>query len=65
MSCTPSFVNGLIYMSTARFTVGLIVVNGMVIDAAPYARKWTLGRQAAQVWRDARRRGARVVWLPR
>lgn len=57
--------NGMIWLSTRRATVGLIVRDdGIVVDCAPYARTWALGRDARQVWRDAHRRGAELRWLP-
>jgi hypothetical protein len=60
MSRRPA--NGLIWLSTARYTVGLVVRDGVVVDAPPIARRWAMGRDARQVWRDAR--GAKLVWLP-
>ncbi len=45
-------------------TVGLVVRNGTVVDCAPYARRWALGRDAREVWRQQSRAGAELVWLP-
>ncbi len=56
--------DGLIWLATRRATVGLIVRGGIVVECAPYARRWALGRDARQVWRDAARRGAQLRWLP-
>lgn len=55
---------GMIWLSTPRYTVGLDIVDGVVVDAPPIARRWTIGRDARTVWREAARRGARLVWLP-
>ena len=55
---------GLIWLSTPRYTVGLIVDGGRVVAAPPYARRWALGRDARQVWREAKARGARLDWIP-
>lgn len=54
----------MIWLSTRAYTVGLIVEDGRVVKAAPIARRWTLGRDAREVWREAARRGARLAWLP-
>lgn len=56
--------DGLMYLSLPRYTVGLVVRGGRVVDAPPIAVEWTLGRDARQVWREAARRGARLVWIP-
>lgn len=56
--------SGLIWVSTPAATVGLVVEGGVVVDCPPYARRWAQGRDARQVWRDAVRRGADLVWLP-
>lgn len=56
--------NGLIWCSTPRATVGLVVTGGVITDAPPYAAKWALGRDAAAVWRSAEARGAILVWMP-
>lgn len=55
---------GMIYLSTPSFTVGLIVKDGVVVDAPPIARRWTIGRDARLVWQQAARRGARLAWMP-
>jgi hypothetical protein len=56
--------NGLIWCSTLRATVGLVVVDGWVVDCPPYARRWAFGRDARQVWRQQHAAGAELVWLP-
>lgn len=43
--------NGLIYLSTPTATVGLVVRDGVVVDAPPYARRWALGADARELWR--------------
>lgn len=55
---------GMIYLSTPSFTVGLIVKDGIVTEAPPIARLWTLHQDARDVWRRSARHGARLVWLP-
>jgi hypothetical protein len=59
-----SDASGLIVYSTPRATVGLIVRDGRVVDCPPYARKWAMGRDARELWRDGKRKGAQLVWLP-
>jgi hypothetical protein len=54
----------MIWWSTPRATVGLLVVEGIVVDCPPYARKWAEGRDARQLWRDGRRQGVDLEWLP-
>lgn len=54
---------GLIWLSTPAATVGLIVTSGVITECPPYARRWALGRDARQVWRDAARRGAQLAWV--
>lgn len=56
--------NGLIWWSTPAATVGLVVYNATVIDCPPYARKWAMGRDARQLWREGKARGADLHWLP-
>ena len=56
--------NGLIWHSTPRATVGLIVTDGVVTDSAPYARKWAVGRDARELWRESAQRGVQLAWLP-
>lgn len=55
--------DGLIWHSTPAATVGLLVRGGRVVDCPPYARRWALGRDARELWRDAARRGVRLAWL--
>jgi hypothetical protein len=54
-------VNGLIWHSTPRATVGLVVSGGVVISAPPYARRWALGRPAEELLNDPR---ADTAWIP-
>lgn len=55
--------DGMIWLSTPRFTVGLIVRAGRVVDCPPIARSWAYGRLAYGVWaRAARRRDTRLAW---
>jgi hypothetical protein len=55
---------GLIWCSTRRATVGLVVRDGRVVDCPPYARQWALGCDAREVWRKQARAGADLMWLP-
>jgi len=45
-------------------TLGLVVKDGIVVDAPPYARRWALGRSARELWREGRERGVDVTWIP-
>ncbi|MFG3604417.1 hypothetical protein [Micromonospora chersina] len=56
--------DGLIWYSTPRATVGLVVRASVVVDCAPYARRWALGRDARQLWDAAERKGIDLAWLP-
>ena len=57
--------DGLLWYSTPRATVGLIVVGGAVVDGPPYARRWALGRDARELWRRAKTEpNTRVAWIP-
>lgn len=56
--------NGLVFYSTPGATVGLVVAGGIVVDCPPYARRWALGKDARDLWRDGKRRGVRLEWLP-
>lgn len=42
-------MNGLLWWSSDRATVGLVVRDGVVVEAPPYARKWALGRTLAEL----------------
>jgi hypothetical protein len=55
--------DGLIWWSTPHATVGLLVRDGRVVDASPFARR-AVGRDARQVWRLAVRAGGDLGWLP-
>lgn len=46
------------------YTVGLVVVDDVVVRWPPIAARWAAGRDARTVWREASRRGAELVWLP-
>lgn len=41
-------MDGLLYWSTDRATVGLIIKRGVVVDAPPYAHRW-VGRRVADL----------------
>lgn len=55
--------NGLIWCSTPKATVGLVVRDGRVVDCPPYARRWAMGRDAREVWREQYRAGVEMVWV--
>nr|WP_062338381.1 hypothetical protein [Herbidospora sakaeratensis] len=58
--------DGLIWWSTEKATFGLIVRDGVVVEAAPYARCWARGRSAEELIDKARRSGGvSVEWIPR
>ena len=57
-------MNGLIYLSTPRFTVGLIVKNGVVVQAPPITRRWALGMTVQEVWSRCQREGNVLKWVP-
>ncbi len=59
-------MSGLIWYSTPRATVGLVVNDqGIVVDCPPYARRWALGQDARRLWREAfGRPGYQLQWLP-
>ncbi len=54
--------SGLIRWSTRYATVGLVVADGQVVDAPPYARTY-IGRDAREVWRIAAGAGAELEWI--
>lgn len=56
--------DGLIWCSTRSATVGLVVKDNRVVDCPPYARRWALGRDAREVWRQQTRASAMLVWIP-
>lgn len=56
------FDDGMIWLSTPRYTVGLIVRGGRVVTCPPLARRWAYGKLAHDVWSAAARRGARLMW---
>jgi hypothetical protein len=56
---------GMIWLSTPKATVGLVVRDAVVVDAPPYARRWALGADARVLWRRLARNPAnRLEWLP-
>ncbi|MGS2646701.1 hypothetical protein [Streptosporangium sp. LJ11] len=57
--------NGLIWWSTHRATVGLIVRDGIVVESASYARRWAQGRDAREIYRTGERQtGITLAWIP-
>ncbi|WP_157518280.1 hypothetical protein [Herbidospora mongoliensis] len=58
--------DGVIWWSTEKATFGLIVRDGVVVEAAPYARRWAQGHQVEEIFAKAGRDGAvSVRWIPR
>jgi hypothetical protein len=55
---------GMVWWSTPAATVGLVVVDGTVVDCPPYAKGWAAGRDVRALWRAGRRQGADLVWIP-
>jgi len=55
-------MDGLLCVSHPRYTVGLVVENGIVIEAPPYARRWTLGRTVLEVT-EAAGPQAKYAWM--
>lgn len=53
---------GMVWHSTPRATVGLLVSGGVVTDTPPYARNWALGRSAEELLNDPR---ADTAWIPK
>ncbi|YCK33920.1 hypothetical protein ACNF49_07425 [Actinomadura sp. ATCC 39365] len=59
------FRNGLIWWSTHHATVGLVVRDGIVVEAAPYARRWAQGRDAREIYRKGEsQKGVTLAWVP-
>lgn len=56
--------DGIIWHSTPKATVGLVVRDGVVVDCPPYARRWAQGADARALWRAAARRGVDLEWIP-
>jgi hypothetical protein len=56
-------VNGTIWLCMpGRYTVGLVVQDGVGVQTPPIARRWAHGRAAGELWREAQARGAIVKW---
>lgn len=55
-------MNGLLCVSHPRYTIGLVVRDGIVVEAPPYARKWTLGRTVQEVTNAAGSQ-AKYAWF--
>lgn len=53
----PSTSDGLWWVSSGRATFGLIVRNGIVVEAAPYGRKWCVRREWTELMAWLRFRG--------
>lgn len=44
-----STVDGLWQVTNERVSFGLVVKDGIVVEAAPYGRKWCVGREWAEL----------------
>lgn len=47
----------LLWCASRRATVGLVVRDEVVIDAAPYVRRWTMGRNIMDLVPQLKARG--------
>jgi hypothetical protein len=56
--------SGLLYCSNRWATFGIVINNGRVVDAAPYAWGWIRGKTMDELWRGLSIAGYRVEWLP-
>lgn len=57
--------DGLIWWSTARATVGLVVRDNRIVETAPYARRWAYGKDAHRLWdRGSRQPSVTLAWIP-
>lgn len=54
---------GLLWVALPRATVGLVIADGVVVDAPPYLRRLR-GGCARQAWRELARQADQLVWLP-
>jgi hypothetical protein len=53
--------SGLLWVSSPRATVGLVVAGGVVVESPPYGRRWAMGRRAWDI--NERLAGrAEVIW---
>ncbi|MEU3452281.1 hypothetical protein ABZ671_01360 [Micromonospora sp. NPDC006766] len=55
--------DGLIWVVLPRATCGLVVADGVVVDAPPYLRR-VKGSHARRVWRELAGQAQQLVWLP-
>lgn len=51
-------VEVVVQLSTARYCCGIVLRDGIVVEAAPIARRWALGLSELCARRKATRRGA-------
>jgi len=58
---TPS--DGLWWVSNRRATFGLVVDAGRVIEAAPYGRRWCVGREWPELRNWLRYRGYDLFYV--
>lgn len=60
----PGAINGMIVWTTRTASFALIVKRNRIVDAAPMARRWALGRDPATVWHEGISRGVHLTWIP-
>ena len=59
----PPLGECVMWCSGPRATFGLIVRDGVVIEAAPYARRWCQGRNAVEIAWRLMRQGYEIRWM--
>ena len=63
-SLDPARINGMIVWTTRTASFAMIVKANAIVDAAPMARRWAMGREPAQIWAEGIRRGVHLTWIP-
>lgn len=53
----------LLWCASRKATMGLVVRGETVVDAAPYVRRWTMGRNIFTLLPELKKRGFRVAVL--
>lgn len=56
--------NGVLWLSRNHATVGLVVRDGVVVQAPPYAARWAMGHDIDRIYASARGHGYTVFWQP-
>jgi hypothetical protein len=55
--------DGLWWVSCPRATFGIVVQSGRVVDAAPYGRRWCVGREWPELSNWLRFRGYSLYYV--